>query len=98
MVDRAATAAAEIATLRQKLALAEARIQEMSRHTATEPEKRFASWKLRAGTLDDLRVRMAALILDTAKGHEPRSGSGDAPSGPGGCPLKREDDRPALGE
>jgi hypothetical protein len=38
MADRAATAAAEIATLRQKLAAAEARIQEMGRHNATEAE------------------------------------------------------------
>ena len=36
MVDRTAAAAAEIAALRQKLAAAEARIQEMGRHNATE--------------------------------------------------------------
>jgi hypothetical protein len=46
MVDRAVTAAAEIATLRQKLAAAEARIQEMGQRTST---------------LDDLRERLAAL-------------------------------------
>jgi len=46
MVDRTVTAAAEIATLRQKLAAAEARIQEMGRRTST---------------LDDLRERLAAL-------------------------------------
>jgi hypothetical protein len=61
----------------------------MSRHTATEAEKRFASWKLRAGTLDDLRVRMAALIVPA---------QATPPVGPVVAPLKREDDRPALGE
>ena len=45
-VDRTVAAAAEIATLRQELAAAEARIQEMGRRTST---------------LDDLRERLAAL-------------------------------------
>jgi hypothetical protein len=62
MADRTVAATAEIATLRQKLAAAEARIQEMSRHNATEAEKPFASWKSRISTLDDLRERMADLI------------------------------------
>ena len=56
MADRTATAAAEIATLRQKLAAAEARIQELGRHkTKSTP------------TLDDLRERMAALIRNLPK-------------------------------
>ena len=46
MADRTVTVAAEIATLRQELAAAEARIQEMGRRTST---------------LDDLRERLAAL-------------------------------------
>jgi hypothetical protein len=62
MADRTVAATAEIATLRQKLAAAEACIQEMSRHNATEADKRFASWKSRTPTLDDLRERMADLI------------------------------------
>jgi hypothetical protein len=62
MADRTVAATAEIVTLRQKLAAAEARIQEMSRHNATEADKPFASWKSRTPTLDDLRERMAALI------------------------------------
>jgi hypothetical protein len=39
MADRAVVAAAEIATLRQKLAAAEARIRETGRHNATEAER-----------------------------------------------------------
>jgi len=69
MVDRTAAAAAEITTLRQELAAAKARIQEMGRHNATEADKDnafkpFTSWKSRTPTLDDLRERMAALIRD----------------------------------
>jgi hypothetical protein len=37
-VDRTVAAAAEITTLRQELAAAKARIQEMGRHNATEAE------------------------------------------------------------
>jgi hypothetical protein len=62
MADRTVAATAEIATLRQKLAAAEARIQEISRHNATEADNPFASWKSRTPTLDDLRERMADLI------------------------------------
>jgi uncharacterized small protein (DUF1192 family) len=51
-VDRTVTAAAEIATLRQKLAAAEARIQEKAKSTPT---------------VDDLRERMAALNCEIAK-------------------------------
>jgi hypothetical protein len=48
--DRAVAAAAQIATLRQKLAAAEARIREMGRRKATEVDrdnafKPFTSWK-----------------------------------------------------
>jgi len=69
MVDRTAAAAAEITTLRQELAAAKARIQEMGRHNATEADKDnafkpFTSWKSRTPTFDDLRERMAALIRD----------------------------------
>jgi hypothetical protein len=66
MVDRTAAAAAEITTLRQELAAAKARIQEMGRHNATkaDKDKPFASWKSRTPTFDDLRERMAALIRD----------------------------------
>jgi hypothetical protein len=39
MVDRTAAAAAEITTLRQELAAAKTRIQEMGRHNATEADK-----------------------------------------------------------
>jgi hypothetical protein len=46
MVDRTVAAAAEIGSLRQELAAAKARIQEMGRRTST---------------LDDLRERLAAL-------------------------------------
>jgi hypothetical protein len=76
MVDRTAAAAAEIATLRQELAAAKARIQEMRRHNATEADKDnafkpFTSWKSdktkRTPTLDDLRERMAALNCEIAK-------------------------------
>ena len=55
-------AAAEIATLRQELAAAKARIQEMGdKDNAFKP---FTSWKSRTPTLDDLRERMDALIRD----------------------------------
>ena len=53
MADRTVATTAEIATLRQKLAAAEARIQEMGRHKS-------------ASTLDDLRERMAALCRRVA--------------------------------
>jgi hypothetical protein len=48
--DRTADTAAEIATVRQQLAAAEARIQEMGGHDATEADKDnafklFTSWK-----------------------------------------------------
>jgi hypothetical protein len=65
MVDRTGAAAAEIATLRQELAAAKARIQEMS--DKDNAFKRFASWKSRTPTFDDLRERMAALIRDLPK-------------------------------
>jgi hypothetical protein len=62
MVGRTAAAAAEIATLREELAAAKARIQEMGdKDSAFKP---FTSWKSRTPTLDDLRERMAALIRD----------------------------------
>jgi len=64
MIDRNATAAAEIATLRQKLTAAEARIREMDQHSMIEADKRFASWKSRIPTLDDMRERMSALLRD----------------------------------
>jgi hypothetical protein len=58
-------AAAEIATLRQELATAKARIQEMGdKDNAFKP---FASWKSRTPTFDDLRERMAALNYEIAK-------------------------------
>src|ERR1700683_5602766 len=62
MVDRTAAAAAEITMLRQELAAAKARIQEMGdKDNAFKP---FTSWKSRTPTFDDLRERMAALIRD----------------------------------
>ena len=64
MIDRTAAAAAEIATLRQKLAAAEARIREMGQHNMIEADKRFASWKSRIPTLDYMRERMATLLRD----------------------------------
>jgi hypothetical protein len=73
---KAIAVAAEIATLRQKLAAAEARIQEMSRHNATaqgnptEADKDNAfkpSTSSRTPTLDELRERMAALNCEIAK-------------------------------
>jgi hypothetical protein len=72
MVDRTAAAAFEIATLRQELAAAKARIQEMGRYNATEADKDntfkpFTSWKSRIPTLDDMRERMAALNCEIAK-------------------------------
>ena len=73
MIDRTAVATAEIAMLKQKLAAAEARIQEMGRHNATEADKdnvfkRFTLWtsdKVKSTpTLYDMRERMAALLRD----------------------------------
>jgi hypothetical protein len=62
---KAIAVAAEIATLRQKLAAAEACIQEMGdKDNAFKP---FASWKSRTPTFDDLRERMAALISNLPK-------------------------------
>ena len=61
MIDRTATAAAEIATLRQKLTAAEARIREMGQHNMIEADKRFASI---IPTLDYMRERVAALLRD----------------------------------
>jgi hypothetical protein len=62
MADRTVAATAEIATLRQKLAAAEARIRKIEdKDNALKP---FASWKSRTPTFDDLRERMAALIRD----------------------------------
>ena len=58
MVDHTA----EIATLRQKLAAAEARTQGMGRHNAAEADK--DKIKLLTPTLDDLSERMAALLRD----------------------------------
>jgi hypothetical protein len=52
MADRAAVAAAEIATLRQKLAAAEARIREIEN---------------KGNVLKPLRERMAALNCEIAK-------------------------------
>jgi hypothetical protein len=58
------------------LAAAEARIQEMGRHNATEADKDnafklFTSWKSDKAkstpTLDDLRERMATLLRDLPK-------------------------------
>ena len=70
MIDRNATAAAEIATLRQKLAATEARIREMA-DTDTDTDnafKRFTSWtsdKVKGAlTLNDMRERMVALLRD----------------------------------
>jgi hypothetical protein len=72
MADRTVAAAAEIATLRQELAAAKARIQEMGRNNATKADKDnafklFTSWKSRTPTIDDLRERMAALNCEIAK-------------------------------
>ena len=44
MIDRNATAAAEIAALRQKLAATEARIREMADTDTDNAFKRFTSW------------------------------------------------------
>ena len=58
------------------LAAAEARVQEMGQHNATEADKDnafklFTSWKSDKAkstpTLDDLRERMAALLRDLPK-------------------------------
>jgi hypothetical protein len=56
MIDRSATAAAESATLRQKLAAAEVRIREI------EADKTRS-----APTLDGIRERMAVLNCEIAK-------------------------------
>jgi hypothetical protein len=65
MADRAAVAAAEIATLRQKLAAAEVGIRERGRHNTTEAckdnaLKPFTSWKSDAPTLDDAWLHFCA--------------------------------------
>jgi hypothetical protein len=63
--DRAVVAAAEIATLKQKLAAAEARIREIeaAKDNAFKP---FTSWKSdktkSTPTLDNMRERLAALL------------------------------------
>jgi hypothetical protein len=66
MIDRNAAAAAEIATLRQKLMAAEARIREMA--DTDNAFKRFTSWtseKVKGAlTLNDMRERMAGLLRD----------------------------------
>jgi len=36
----------------------------MGQHNMIEADKRFASWKSRIPTLDDMRERMAALLRD----------------------------------
>jgi len=68
MIDRNATAAAEIATLRQKLAATEARIREMADTDTDNAFKRFTSWtsdKVKGAlTLNDMRERMVALLRD----------------------------------
>jgi hypothetical protein len=69
--------ATEIATLRQELAAAEARVQGMSRHNATVADKgnvKLLTYKAKSTptldeaktipTLDDLSDRMAALLHD----------------------------------
>ena len=63
MADRAAIAAAEIATLSQKLAAAEARIRELEdKDNAFKPLTSWKSDKTKcAPTLDELRECMAAL-------------------------------------
>jgi hypothetical protein len=65
MVDRTVTAAAEIATLRQKLAAAEARIREIEDNRF----KPFTWWKSNKSTptFDELRESMAALNCEIAK-------------------------------
>jgi hypothetical protein len=70
MADRAVVAAAEIATLRQKLAAAEARIREIEadKNNGFKP---FTWWKSNktksTSTLDELRECMAALKCEIAK-------------------------------
>jgi hypothetical protein len=72
-VDRstaaAGTVAAEIATLKQKLAAAEARIRELEdKDNAFKPLTSWKSDKTKSTpTLDDLRERMAALNCEIAK-------------------------------
>jgi hypothetical protein len=72
-VDRTAAAAgtvtAEITTLKQKLATAEARIRELAdKDNAFKPLTSWKSDKTRSTpTLDDLRERMAALNCEIAK-------------------------------
>ena len=68
-LDRTATAAAEIAALRQKLAAAEARIREIEdKNNAFKP---FTWWKSdrtkSTPMLDELRECMAALNCEIAK-------------------------------
>jgi hypothetical protein len=69
MIDRNAAAAAEIATLRQKLMAAEARIREMA--DTDNAFKRFTSWtsdKVKGAlTLNDMRERMVELLCDMNK-------------------------------
>ena len=69
MADRAVAAAAEIAMLRQKLAVAEARIQELE--DMDNAFKPLTSWKSdktkNTPTLDELRECMAALNCEIAK-------------------------------
>ena len=70
MADRNATAAAEIARLRQKLAAAEARIREIEADK-NNGFKSFTRWKSNktksTPTLDELRECMAALNCEIAK-------------------------------
>jgi len=69
MADRAAVAEAEIATLKQKLATAEARIRELEdKDNAFKPLTSWKSDKTKcAPTLDELRECMAALNCEIAK-------------------------------
>jgi hypothetical protein len=68
-LDRTATAAAEIATLRQKLAAAEARIREIEdKNNAFKPLTSWKSDKTKSTpTLHELRECMAALNCEIAK-------------------------------
>jgi hypothetical protein len=69
MVDR--TAAAEITTLRQELAAAKARIQEMGdKDSAFKP---FTSWKSRTPTLDDC-VNAWLHFIPICRGRDPVEG------------------------
>jgi hypothetical protein len=62
MIDRNAAAAAEIATLRQKLAAAEARIREIEDFTWWRSDKAKSTPRL-----DELRECMAALDCEITK-------------------------------